>query len=507
MRQRVGPSRGAGSWRARWGAPLISALLVTGSIHAAPTEAARGSRKAPDEAGPIHFEDDFESVLGDALRDAQPVVVLFGADWCPNCRRLRTDALASPEVLALADRFRWVAVDIDRHLSRARDYEVDAIPQTLVLDGVGRARVRIIGAVSSADFREALASVLPEAGVAAEGAEVAPEIRRIDPLQTPLTFTPEGYRGRSICFSHVGYGPLGLDTQSPFQALRLGLGPRTPSTLGRGDVEVRTSTTWANIWANGGSDYQLDFETLDLSVAVAYGLSDVLQLEAAFEDRSRFGGEMDGFIQGFHDLFGIEQNGRDQVAKGLFRFELDPGDGRPPVSLDASDRGSFSRNVQVALQHNVSCGRGRRPAFAWAFTARLETADGEDLDGGRPLDLGASASISRRFGPFYGYLTLAFSRFGRDSFRGIALRTTQLSGLAALEWRFRPTQSLLLQYLVSEGVAEDLGPFSRMSNELTLGWKGEVAPGTVVEFGHLENLVEFDNSADFGVHLGLSHRY
>ncbi|MBI1950764.1 MAG: DUF3187 family protein [Acidobacteria bacterium] len=137
---------------------------------------------------------------------------------------------------------------------------------------------------------------------------------------------------------------------------------------------------------------------------MAYGLSDVLQFEAAFEDRSRCGGEMDEFIQGFHDLFWIEQNGRDQVAKGLFRFDLNPGGGRTPVSLDASDRGLFSRNVQVALQHNVSCGGRRSP--------------------------GRSPPGSRR----------------------------------------------------------------PAGTSLTAG-------------GLLENLVEFDNSPDFGVHIGLSHRY
>ena len=67
--------------------------------------------------------------------------------------------------------------------------------------------------------------------------------------------------------------------------------------------------------------------------------------------------------------------------------------------------------------------------------------------------------------------------------------------------------SLLIQYLVSEGVAEDLGEISKPSHEVTLGWKGEVRKGTVVEVGLIENVITYDNSPDFGVHAGFTQRF
>ncbi len=67
--------------------------------------------------------------------------------------------------------------------------------------------------------------------------------------------------------------------------------------------------------------------------------------------------------------------------------------------------------------------------------------------------------------------------------------------------------SLVLQYLGSEGVATDLGPFSETANEVTLGWKGEIRPAGVLEFGLIENIVTFDNSPDFGFHLGYTQRF
>jgi hypothetical protein len=64
-----------------------------------------------------------------------------------------------------------------------------------------------------------------------------------------------------------------------------------------------------------------------------------------------------------------------------------------------------------------------------------------------------------------------------------------------------------VQYLLSEGVAQDLADFSEPSNEVTFGLKLEVAPMTVLELGLIENVVTSDNSPDFGLHAGLLWRF
>ena len=101
---------------------------------------------------------------------------------------------------------------------------------------------------------------------------------------------------------------------------------------------------------------------------------------------------------------------------------------------------------------------------------------------------------------------MAFDR-ERDSCGSTAIRPTQYSGLLAAEWRFDSNMSLVLQYLVSQGVAKDLGDFSQNSNEITLGWKWELAERTVFELGLIENIIDFNNSPDFGIHAGLTVRF
>jgi hypothetical protein len=91
---------------------------------------------------------------------------------------------------------------------------------------------------------------------------------------------------------------------------------------------------------------------------------------------------------------------------------------------------------------------------------------------------------------------------GRAGFPRLPTRS-----LLAAEWRFFARQSLLLQLLTTEGLVDDFGPFSDNSNEFTVGYKWELRSRGILEVGLIENIVSFDNSPDFGIHLGYSQRF
>ncbi len=520
---------------------VISLPAALGTLALAPLRADQ-----PATPAAIRFSSDLSSSLAEARRAGRPLVIAFFAAWCPHCRKMRDTTLVDPDLVREAQSFQWVLVDIDSHLSIARSYGVNVVPQFHLLDPDGRSSSRVIGDPGPVRLRAFLAEFLASrAGPGASASQepsrsprspISPEPTKSQesigpagppgPAQppkpselprpsvlesassgTPLIWTPEGYRGLSICFSHVGYGPLKIQSQSPFQALRLSLLPRTPSTLARGQWEVRGNGTWVNVWGREEARFLLDYEMLQTTVSAAYGITDTVQIEAALVERSRFGGEMDGFVQGFHNLFGIAQNGRDEVPKGDFTFRIEPGTDRPGAALDSGDRGVFSRSFQVSLQHTVTCGTSRLPAFSYAITVRSEPGNSPDLEGSEGLDAGVSVAVARRFGKLYFYETLGYAWFGGEEFLQIALEKTQWTSLTAFEWRFAPRMSAVAQYLLTTGVARDLDAFSAASNEITLGWKWEVVRNTVLEVGLMENVITFDNSPDFGLHVGIAHRF
>lgn len=450
----------------------------------------------------IEWTTDLSGALAGAKSSRKPVCIAFFAAWCTSCRRFRSDTLPARKVQDLADRFIWVMVDIDRELSLARLRGVLGTPRFDLLDADGVTRVRISGVLSPADFRHNLEAFL--GGLPNPPGPSYSTVRGDD--QTPLTWSPDGYRGLSICFSNVGYGPLNLPSQSPFQSLRSAFQPRTPSTLAEGHINLRQTETWVNIWARGTNHF-LDYEMLRSNFALAYGISDTLQLELEVVDKSRFGGVMDGFVQGFHDTFNIDQGGRDEVRKRGFSFELDNPREGSRVSLSGDDRGSFSREFLLTFQYNMTCGTEDMPAIAYALTLRADQDLADDLHGGSPVDVALSVSTSKRFGDIYGYLGLGLAWFGTEEFRGIELDATQASVLAAVEWRFSAAMSFVAQYLFSQEITDHLGPFSEPSHEVTLGWKGELCRGAVLEIGLVENVLLSDNSPDFGIHAGLTYRF
>ncbi|MFQ5936083.1 MAG: DUF3187 family protein [Acidiferrobacterales bacterium] len=479
----------------------LTGIALLATVYAAPVWSRVPTAKTAHDVS-ITFSRDLSATVAEARKSGKPVALVFFAVWCPNCRKLEAKTLPTPEVQAMGDDFLWARIDIDRHASIARSYDVNAVPEVLLLDPMGVVRMRIIGAAAAELFHSYLTEFLDNIQLPPGP---GPAIRGTGSTQTRLTWRPRGYREKSGCFSNVGYGPLRIRSQSPFQTLRLAMVPRTPSTLTRGEKEVRAAATWANIWSPD-SDHSLDFETLQLGASFAYGITDTWQVEVGLESASRFGGELDSLIQEFHDLTNVDQNGRDEVPKGDFKFELSAPNGSR-IALDDGDRGEFARGLVVTVQNNVTCGTDKLPAFAYAITWRYEL-ESDDLEGGSRSDFGISLAASRRFGKVYAYVTLGFASFGRDSFRGIPLNDTQTSFLGAVEWRHWPKTSLIAQFLVTEGAAEDLGDFSKPSNEIVFGWKKELGSGgTVLEAGVVENVITPDNSPDFGLHFGISHRF
>jgi hypothetical protein len=186
-----------------------------------------------------------------------------------------------------------VRVDVDRDLGMVRRFDVRATPTFVILDpATGRRRV-VVGSPEPAALAGELTAFLAGPGDSSvEGAAtVYPH--------ADLMATPTGFRAGAVCGSSVGYGPLRLRSQSPLQALRLTLAPRTPSTLVQGQSEAHLAATWSNVWAaedewrdpDTGTfgDYQIDYESLHTSLSLAYGLTDTLQAELEVENRTRFG--------------------------------------------------------------------------------------------------------------------------------------------------------------------------------------------------------------------------
>jgi len=97
----------------------------------------------------------------EVLEAGRPVVVDFGAPWCPPCRALE------PVFEELAGRFEgsvgFLKMNIDENAAVPQRYGIKGIPTLIVFDG-GREVERVVGASG----KETLARIIARyAGVAA----------------------------------------------------------------------------------------------------------------------------------------------------------------------------------------------------------------------------------------------------------------------------------------------------------------------------------------------------
>src|SRR5262249_42814240 len=157
----------------------------------------------------------------------------------------------------------------------------------------------------------------------------------------------------------------------------------------------------------------------------------------------------------------------------------------------------------LTLQHTLTYGDDVVPAVTWALSVRGAVGP-DDLRGGSPLQLGGSIGLSKEVETFRFYLRGRFAWFGRQNFFGLKLRTTEWSATAGVEWNFLTDVSIIGQYVLTSGGVDGLQDLSRPSHEVVAGFKWEIGTRVVIDLAIVENVINFQNSPDFGIHGGIT---
>ncbi|KPK54716.1 MAG: hypothetical protein AMJ63_02395 [Myxococcales bacterium SG8_38_1] len=113
----------------------------------------------------ITWTEDFDAGKSKALTQGRPLLVDFGADWCSACQEIERDVLSDPRVVAEAQRF--VAVRVDLSTEKATDakwallqgYDQPGLPLVVLHHSDGSEAVRVTGMLESDEFLEMMADV------------------------------------------------------------------------------------------------------------------------------------------------------------------------------------------------------------------------------------------------------------------------------------------------------------------------------------------------------------
>jgi thioredoxin-related protein len=109
--------------------------------------------------GAIDFHPSIEAARKMATKP-RPMVLIFGATWCGWCRKMAADTLTDPKVEAIAGKFSWVKIDVDKHQELSARFGVQSVPDAVVVDQQGRVLGARGGFIPADEFVEFLTKSL-----------------------------------------------------------------------------------------------------------------------------------------------------------------------------------------------------------------------------------------------------------------------------------------------------------------------------------------------------------
>jgi thioredoxin-related protein len=128
----------------------VATILVFGLTLGVSEEARAASSLAGNVAWiPAAQDADIDRAFAQARRERKPVLLYWGATWCPPCNQLKATLFNQQEFALLAQSF--VAVQVDGDLPGAQKlgtrFQVRGYPTTLLLNGQGQEITRLPGEI------------------------------------------------------------------------------------------------------------------------------------------------------------------------------------------------------------------------------------------------------------------------------------------------------------------------------------------------------------------------
>ena len=317
-------------------------------------------------------------------------------------------------------------------------------------------------------------------------------------------------------------GPFMQRDQFPVRMLFLGLRPDA------GDLVPRRSARWAvrfdyaNTYASTlpvgdtliaddyyraapANEYRLfvDSETLRVSVDLDWRIVSRVQIGATMPFLKHGGGFLDGAVEGFHRMFNLSNGGREWTPRndyGVFvvrdrRFWI--------RSVESAD----FRPGDLVLRMKTPLSRdGGELTLSLAGAVKLPTGNLETLTGSGGTDFQVALFATwRPEQDMVFHANLAHSRLGKPTLgEGFPLRSISTL-LLAFEYRTTGRLAALVQTLVNIGPfpSSKLGPLNRTAIEATAGVRYALSESVSLDMGLTENLSQYQNTPDVGLHAGI----
>ncbi len=295
--------------------------------------------------------------------------------------------------------------------------------------------------------------------------------------------------------------PLASRNQFPVSLLFVSLAPDKASSLANGRTAFDISFDYSNIIT--GQDFEneslfLDLEYLRTAVVFKRGLPKRVELGASIPFYVYYGGFLDPFVGGFHNLFGLPNFLRGQTENGQTRYELITNAGTPFLGDE-----SLTAVGDISVHFKKTLFEKERYAVAVRSDLKLPAGNPETLSGSGATDLGIGAAFDRITDRWAFYTNANFQFLGQpDAFRA----KNYFSFMVGFDLRLKPRMTAHLQVDHARPFVESQLPiFNEGAQQLALGLRWRYSDRFVYEWRFVEDLSNV--STDFTVAFQIGVRW
>lgn len=285
------------------------------------------------------------------------------------------------------------------------------------------------------------------------------------------------------------------------------------SVLAEGGIEGTLSVDVSNNFAPGSAPAEsvmLDGESYRFALSARYGIAPGFEIGFILPLLTNSGGFLDGFIEGFHDVFGLSQGGRKSYPKDRLLYQYTRAGSEKVLVNDGSTAiGDFRLSGAWRIYDD---GRENPRQVALHGSVKFPTGASNRLFGSGSYDFALWLTASDDYRLSLGHLALYAAAGGLAMTDGEVLRDQQrtLVGFGSLGIGWSPLEWLALKIQADGHTSfysgSDLVQVNDGSVQLTMGGTFGLTGSTFLDIGVSEDVM-VDASPDVVFHFALRSRF
>jgi Protein of unknown function (DUF3187) len=201
-----------------------------------------------------------------------------------------------------------------------------------------------------------------------------------------------------------------------------------------GAWQLATELNWGStalIQTDGTEAMLVDAETRELRVTIGKSLSPRLALQLEVPYRYLGAGTLDGFIDSWHDVFGLPEGARPVLERDQFHIAYARGN-QVVLDVRASARGLGDASLNLGYSMLATQASA---ATAW-LSVKAPTGDADELSGSGAVDVSLAVAASHRFAERWSaFAQAAVTRLGDGDLLASQQRGVVWSGLGGVAWQ------------------------------------------------------------------------